>query len=119
VSELACHGDAPAYRWDFTDDGRNFSVAVPARVLSTNSTINRRLARAGLGITLALEENVSGELESGELVRVLDRFCQPFPGYYLYYPQRRQASRSLRAFVAYLRRWRHEQRPMQNDGVAL
>jgi hypothetical protein len=58
-----------------------FYVAVQARVLSTNSTINRRLAKAGLGITLALEENVSGELESGELesgelVRVLDQFCQ-------------------------------------------
>jgi integrase len=27
----------------------------------------------------------------------------PFPGFYLYYPQRRQASRALVAFIDYLR----------------
>jgi DNA-binding transcriptional LysR family regulator len=98
--------DAPPYRWEFTEDGRDFSVAVPARVLSTGSAMNRRLAVAGLGITLAYETHVRDFLERGELVRVLEEFCEPFPGYYLYYPQRRQASRALRALVEHLRQWR-------------
>jgi len=94
---------APPYRWEFSENGRNFIVAVNARVLSTSSLVNRRLAVAGLGITMAYDRSVRESLERGELVRILQRFCEPFPGYYLYYPQRRHASRALRAFVDHLR----------------
>lgn len=102
--------DAPAYRWEFSENGRNFVVSVPARVLSTDSSLNRRLAVAGLGVTLAFENHVRELVDRGELAMVLDAFCAPFPGYYLYYPQRRQASRALRAFVEYLHQWRKAER---------
>ena len=46
------------------------------------------------------------DIESGALVAVLDEFSTPFPGYYLYYPQRRHASPALRALTEYLRRER-------------
>jgi DNA-binding transcriptional LysR family regulator len=98
--------DAQPYRWEFTEDGRDFSVAVPARVLSTDASLNRRLAIAGLGVTLSYEGHVRDSLERRELVRILEKFCGPFPGYYLYYPQRRHASRALRALIDHLRRWR-------------
>lgn len=99
--------DAPAYRWEFTENGRDFAVAVRARVLSTSSQSNRMLAAAGLGITMAFDAYVREALEEKKLVRVLEKFCQPFPGYYLYYPQRRHASRALRAFIEHLQRWRN------------
>jgi DNA-binding transcriptional LysR family regulator len=102
--------NAPPYRWEFTHNGRDFSVTVPARVLSTDAELNRRLAIAGLGVTLSYEGHVRDAIERKDLVRVLEKFCQPFPGYYLYYPQRRQASRALRALVDHLRRWRQEGR---------
>lgn len=108
---------APPYRWEFTEPGpdgrgREFTVAVPARVLSTASAVNRTLAVAGLGVTMAFDAYVRDALARGELVRVLERFCEPFPGYYLYYPQRRHASRALQAFVDHVRRARRpEQRP--------
>jgi len=75
-------------------------------VLSTHSALNRRLAIAGLGVTMAFEAHVRDALASGQLVRVLEKFCEPFPGYYLYYPQRRHASRALRALIEHIRRWR-------------
>src|SRR5436190_341673 len=102
--------DAPPYRWEFTENGRHFSVTVPAKVLSTDSALNRRLAIAGLGVTLAFKNHVSEAIRRGELVSVLEKFCAPFPGYYLYYPQRRQASRSLRALIDYLQEWRRNSR---------
>lgn len=102
--------EAPPYRWEFTEGGRDFSVAIPARVLSTDAALNRRLARAGVGLTLAFEAHVRDALERGELVSVLREFCAPFPGYYLYYPQRRQSSAALRALVEYLRLLRERQR---------
>lgn len=98
--------DTPPYRWEFTENGRDFSVAVRARVLSTDSALNRRLAIAGLGITLSYEGHVRGAVAEGRLVSVLEEFCAPFPGYYLYYPQRRHASRALRALIEHLRQWR-------------
>ena len=106
---------SPPYRWEFTDNGRDLSVAVPARLLSTDAALNRRLAIAGLGITLAFEGHVRDAIDRRALVRVLDKFCEPFPGYYLYYPQRRHASRALRAMIDYLRRWRQAagRRPMR------
>lgn len=105
---------APAYRWEFTEPGpdgraqggREIAVAVPARVLSTDTAVNIRLARAGLGLAIVYEDQVRDELARGELVPVLEEFSTPFPGYYLYYPQRRHASPALRAFIEYLRRSR-------------
>lgn len=102
--------DAPPYRWEFTENGRGFSVAVPARVLSTDASLNRGLAIAGLGLTMSFEGHVRDALDRGQLVSVLEAFCAPFPGYYLYYPQRRQSSRALRALVDYLGRAREERR---------
>lgn len=98
--------DATPYRWEFTENGRDFSVTVPARVLSTDANLNRRLAVRGVGVTMAFEEHVREYVARGELVRVLQKFCEPFAGYYLYYPQRRHASKALRALIEHLRRWR-------------
>lgn len=102
--------NAPPYRWEFTEDGRDFTVAVPSRVLSTSSLVNRRFAVAGLGVTMAIDGHVRDELDRGALVTVLDRFCEPFAGYALYYPPRRQASRALQAFIDHLTQWRRAER---------
>jgi DNA-binding transcriptional LysR family regulator len=44
------------------------------------------------GPGLAREDIVRPYIERGELVSVLEEFSTPFPGFYLYYPARRQAS---------------------------
>ena len=94
---------SPPYRWEFTDGGREIVVAVRARVLSTDSAVNIRLARAGLGLAIVYDYQVRDEIERGELVPVLEKFCEPFAGYYLFYPQRRHASPALRALIDHLR----------------
>jgi DNA-binding transcriptional LysR family regulator len=98
--------EAPPYRWEFTEAGREVVVAAPGRVLSTDSAVNIRLARDGLGLTIVYEDQVRDEIARGELVPVLQEFCEPFAGYYLYYPQRRHASPALRALTEHLRRRR-------------
>ena len=95
--------DAAPYRWEFTEKGRDFSVDVRARVLTNDPALNVRLAVAGAGLTLADQRRSREAIAAGELVPVLEEFSTPFPGFYLYYPQRRQASPALRAFVDYLR----------------
>ena len=68
--------------------------------------VNVRLARDGFGLTIVYEDMVRDAVARGERVRVLEAFCEPFPGYYLYDPQRRHASPALRALVDDLRRTR-------------
>jgi DNA-binding transcriptional LysR family regulator len=107
--------EAPPYRWEFTEPGpaespsggRELAIAAPGRVLSTDPAVNLRLARDGFGLTIMYEDQVRDEVARGELVPVLQEFCEPFPGYYLYYPQRRHASPALRALVDFLREARH------------
>ena len=98
------------YRWEFTEGGREVAIATPGRVLSTDSTVNLRLARDGLGLTIVYEDQVRDEIARGELVPVLQEFCEPFPGYYLYYPHRRHASPVLRALIDHLRGVRRSMR---------
>jgi DNA-binding transcriptional LysR family regulator len=98
--------EATPYRWEFTDGGREITIAAPGRVLSTDSAVNIRLARDGFGLTIVFEDQVRDEVARGELVPVLEEFCEPFAGYYLYYPHRRHASPALRALIDHLRRAR-------------
>jgi DNA-binding transcriptional LysR family regulator len=95
--------EALPYRWEFTEGGREVAIAAPGCVLSTDSAVNIRLARDGLGLTIVYEDQVRDEIARGALVSVLGEFCEPFPGYYLYYPQRRHASPALRALMDHLR----------------
>ncbi len=95
--------DAPPYRWEFTENGRDFSVAVPTRVLTTDPGLLVRLAVTGVGIAMLFESQVQEQLARRELVAVLEEFSTPFPGFYLHYPQRRHASPALRAFVDFIR----------------
>jgi len=103
--------DAPPYRWEFTDDGRDFSVAVRTRVLTTDPALLVRLARAGAGLTMLYAGQARDDVARGELVPVLEEFSAPFPGFYLYYPQRRLASPALRALIDSLRRARPQSPP--------
>jgi DNA-binding transcriptional LysR family regulator len=90
------------YRWEFSEDGHDFAVAVEARVLTNHPAINIRLAVEGIGLALGREDRVGPHVERGELEFVLEEYCTPYPGFYLYYPQRRQASPPLRALIDYL-----------------
>jgi DNA-binding transcriptional LysR family regulator len=91
------------YRWEFTEDGRDFSVSIDARVVTTDPVLNLRLAVAGVGLTMTWETWVREYVERGELVVVLEQYCPPFPGFYLYYPRRRHAPPALRALIDYVR----------------
>jgi len=62
-----------------------------------------RVAVDGRGLTFSFEEYVASQIASGVLVRVLEDWCPPFPGYFLYYPSRRQQSAALSALMETLR----------------
>lgn len=96
--------DAVPYRWEFAENGHDFSVALAGRVVTNDITLMLRLARAGVGVTMLMEDYVRAHSRPDELVFVLERYSTPFAGFYLYYPNRRRTSPALRALIEYLRR---------------
>jgi len=91
------------YVWEFERRGRQLNVRVDGQVI-LNSTPHIVLAALeGLGIAFLPEEEFAPHLEEGRLVRVLDEWCAPFAGYYLYYPSRRQPSPAFALVLEALR----------------
>ncbi|MDQ2151775.1 LysR family transcriptional regulator [Alcaligenaceae bacterium C4P045] len=80
------------YVWEFERKGKHVNVRVDGQV-TVNSTPHIVLAALeGLGIAFLPEQEFAPHIDEGRLVRVLDDWCAPFEGYYLYYPSRRQPS---------------------------
>jgi DNA-binding transcriptional LysR family regulator len=49
------------------------------------------------------EDYVAPLIGAGELVSVLKEWCEPFPGYHLYYPSRRQHTPAFALLLEALR----------------
>ncbi|WP_182085263.1 LysR family transcriptional regulator [Aureimonas sp. ME7] len=94
------------YRWEFTEDGRDFAVDVEPEITTNDMELMVKLARAGAGVSFGMEETFRDDLATGALVPLLERFCPPFPGFFLYYPSRRNMPSRLRAFVDHAARHR-------------
>ncbi len=94
------------YRWEFTEDGRDFEIAIDARVNTNEARVMYRLALDGVGLTIGMEDTLRPYLDRGELIAVLDKFCPSFPGFFLYYPYPSggEAPPKLKALVEFLRR---------------
>lgn len=95
-------GGAP-YRWEFAENGRAFDVEVPADVTTNDMLLMIRMAISGAGLTFGMADTFRPYLERGDLVALLEPFCPPLPGFFLYYPNRRHLAPKLRALVDHVR----------------
>ncbi|ROR17922.1 LysR family transcriptional regulator [Comamonas sp. BIGb0124] len=91
------------YTWDFERRGQALSVRVDGQLVFNTSPSMVDAAVAGVGIASLPEEEFAPHLENGQLVRVLEDWCPPFPGYYLYYPSRKQPSHAFSLVLEALR----------------
>jgi DNA-binding transcriptional LysR family regulator len=98
---LPTHGGL--YAWEFEKDGRELRVRVEGQLVFNTIALRLNAAVKGMGLTYLPEDVVEEDLRAGRLVRVLDDWCAPFPGYHLYYPSRRQPSAAFTLLVNALR----------------
>lgn len=91
------------YAWDFQRKDRHVNVRVDGQLIFNTSPNIVDAALAGLGIAWLPEEEFAPHIEEGRLLRVLENWCPLFPGYYLYYPNRRQPSPAFSLVVDALR----------------
>lgn len=93
----------PVYRWEFEKRGRPVIVSVSGPLVVTDPVLTLRAALDGLGLAYLLEEDAADLVARGDLVRVLEDWCPPFDGYFLYYPSWRHQPPALQALVEALR----------------
>ena len=91
------------YVWEFDREGGELKVRVNGQLTFNTSDHVVDAALAGLGIAFLPEEEFGPHIREGRLVRVLESWCHPFPGYYLYYPSRKQPSPAFSLVVDALR----------------
>ena len=97
------HGSSGVYHWEFDKGRKSLAVAVSGPLIVDDVEVLTQAALDGIGLAFLLEEHVAAHLARGALVRVLEDWCPPFAGYFLYYPSRRQQPPALSALIDTLR----------------
>ncbi len=91
------------YAWEFSRGAREVNVRVDGPMIVNDSIVALDAAVAGMGLACLMEDIVAPAVADGRLVRVLEDWCEPFAGYHLYYPSRRQSSQAFTLVVEALR----------------
>jgi DNA-binding transcriptional LysR family regulator len=91
------------FAWEFEKRGQEVKVRVDGQVVVNNIALRLASVRDGLGVAYLPEDQAKADIAEHRLVRMLDDWCAPFPGYHLYYPNRRQHSAAFGLMVDTLR----------------
>ena len=91
------------YAWEFEKRGRELKARVEGQLVFNNIALRLNAVLGGFGLAYLPEDQVRPYLDDGRLIRVLEDWCQPFSGYHLYYPSRRQATPAFALLVDALR----------------
>ncbi len=92
-------------RWTFTAPGAQGHTQVfepRGSAIFNDDESMLKAAVQGVGLIKYLDICVREQLASGELIRVLQPWCQPFAGFYLYAPTRAQMPAKVRALIDFL-----------------
>lgn len=89
--------------WRLIRGGKEMRVRVDGPLVFNTIDLIRDAALGGLGLAYLPLDQVADDLRAGRLVRLLEKWTPPLPGYHLYYPNRRQSSQAFRLVVETLR----------------
>lgn len=98
---LPTHGGL--YPWEFGSGENEFRVRVKGPLIMNSVLQILDACLAGAGIAQLPDAQVQPHLEAGTLQEILGEWSDPFPGYHLYYPSRRQQTAAFRVVVETLR----------------
>lgn len=91
------------HRWQFARDGRDVRIAPPGALILDNEDLMRRAALDGAGVALLEEGSVADDVAAGRLLRVLEGWCPPISGFFLYHPSAKAVPPGLRALIDLLK----------------
>ena len=91
------------YAWEFEREGVELEARVSGSLVLNDNEMLENAALDGIGLVYVFESQVSAHIAAGRLLRVLEDWCPPYPGYHLYYPSRRQHTPAFSLLVEALR----------------
>jgi DNA-binding transcriptional LysR family regulator len=91
------------YAWEFEREGVELEARVSGPLVLNDNEMMENAALDGIGLVYVFESQVSDHIAAGRLLRVLEDWCPPYPGYHLYYPSRRQHTPAFSLLVEALR----------------
>ena len=89
-------------RWDFEKDGKHTRIAVKGRLATNDSDLLLRAALDGFGFAYLSHAPIAEHVDRGALVSVLEDWV-PTSTLYLYYFERNNTPKKLRAFIDFLK----------------
>ena len=98
---LPTHGGL--YAWDFEKGNKEISVRVQGQTVLNNTFLMLRAALDGMGFAYVPFDIMEQHIAEGRLVPVLQDWWPTFPGYHLYYPNRRHIAPALALVIEALR----------------
>jgi DNA-binding transcriptional LysR family regulator len=106
------------FQWEFTEPGakgQDFTVQPQGTFITNDDDGMVRAAMQGVGLVQHMVIAVHNQLQEGSLIRVLQRWCKPFPGFHIYVPSREQMPAKVRALVDFLVEKREAMKSLKSD----
>jgi DNA-binding transcriptional LysR family regulator len=91
------------YRWEFEKGRRALTVSPQGPASFDDPDLVIQAVLDGVGIGTAMEDSLQDLIAEGRLIQILKDWCPSFPGYFLYYPSRRNQPAALAALIDTLR----------------
>jgi len=90
------------FRWEFERDGKAVALSINAGIVFNDDALVVAAALQGAGVGYSYLPSVAAHLASGRLIRLLEDWTPPWPGFFLYYPDRKLMRPVLRAFIDFV-----------------
>ncbi len=106
LKDHACIGfrfSSGIYRWEFEKGRKVLTVNPQGPATFDDPELVIQAVLNNVGIGTAMEESIAEMIAKRRLVQVLRDWCPTFPGYFLYYPSRRNQPAALAALINTLR----------------
>src|SRR6202044_1458153 len=87
------------YRWEFEKGRRALTVSPQGPASFDDPDLVIQAVLDGVGIGTAMEDSLKDLIAEGRLIQILRDWCPSFPGYFLYYPSRRNQPAALAALI--------------------
>ena len=93
------HRGESIYKWELEKGDESVAIAVRGSLLLDDEDLVLHAALDGAGLAMVDGERAVEHVESGRLVEVMRDWMAPFPGFFLYYPHRKQQPAALTAVI--------------------
>ena len=97
------HRGESIYKWELDKGDESVAIAVSGSLVLDDEDLVMQAALDGAGLALVADNRATPHLAGGALIRVMEDWTPPFPGFFLYYPHRKQQPAALAAVIDTLR----------------